>query len=427
MVRTKQPGFKAAKPPKAPKAPKAPVAAGHDTEAPPNIQRQKTMAEPAAQLDGRIAKPAARRLRASRKARSGDIRPELVLPKDRAELLEKVAAALKPFIVFHRGKRMFDEKGAAQEAFDLLISLYANVRPDRAVSEQAVVEACKLLVATGEVSTADMVSDMPQLLPTGEVLTQPGCASKRVFTRYVRVAPSETDLPTTMYATEAAIPTLEDMFPLAEAADEAEAKEDRAALLAACVAPSLLAFKGHVNFFTNPATAEWLLPSINVPFINATLPCKAKIALLDRSMAPAIAINGDDAGASNVARTILRDHDCPVYTVGTSTRDGVPTIQLYEAACPGPARLAGMDRLIIDALQRARATGKITPELTFVEALDVVLTASGLPGTDTILVVKAPVVAVAAPGAKDAEGEEDSDVAAIESAMDEEDEDNKDN
>jgi hypothetical protein len=345
-----------------------------------------------------VLKTPSKRLRASRKVRSGDIRPDLSLSKNRSELVQQVAKVVGKLVQFHNGKRMFDEKGTHKDALSLQIELHHAMRPDRSVSEQAIAEACKVVASSDMVPTAEFVSNMPQLTAKGEVLVQPGPTGAYVFTTFTPVGGSgDYNLMESLTSGSNVIsrptPTIFDFIPQSNYDGDGPMTEDRlknmahdrAAFVAACVAPCLLEFREHINFFLNPATGAWLLPLLNVQFIDSTLPCKSKINAMRRDMTPAIAINGRDPGASNVVKTVLRDYDCPTYTVSDSARDGVPTVLLFESPKPRPSILTGFSDFLLDLLRLAKLPSDATTP-TFTEVLHRILHALELPLPDDIIV-----------------------------------------
>lgn len=345
-----------------------------------------------------VSKAPSKRLRASRKVRSGDIRPDLVMAKERPAMIAQVATVLSQLVQFRNLNRMFDEAGSHKDALSLQIRVYHTMRPDRPISEQAIIEACKLVISREMVPTAKFLSNMPQLTRAGTVLVQPGCTGTRGFTKFASEMPSVDERLVASLGekerTQCGTPTINDILPLTNYETKGPLTperaqfmaEERAAFIAACLAPCLLEFKDHMNFLLNPITADWLLPLLDVAFVDVTLPSKSKICLMRRDMTPAIAINGADAASSSMAKTILRDHDCPTYTVSDTSRDGVPTIIVYEAPKPRDAVLTHFREFLVELLRLAR-TPPDGPPPSFVDVLRTVLQELKLPLPETIVVM----------------------------------------
>jgi len=373
---------------------------------------------------GRIEKkPAAAR----RGTRRGDIRAELTLSATQGDLIKQVVMALRPLVQFRRGPVMCDDKGVALDALALQVQLYKTCRPSRNVSPQAIKEACKHLAEAKNVPTAVFMSALPQLTRAGTVQLQPGAVGSRVYTTFQ--AGTLTGFDTfTAFDTEskgvkpvpitysirdfidpADAPIAGDPYPLTHAARPVEDVEyDCACMLAALVAPRMCEFPGAVNFLMTASTAEWLLPLVKAEFVNALVPTKSKISILRRDMVSAVAVHGDDQGACSVVKAILSGRDCPVYTVGEKTREGAPTIHVFEGARPCEALCNNIESILTKAMRAAVLPAE--GEVTFVQALDAILLAANLPLCETILSIPAPVVSSAPKKGKVvAEAEEEMD------------------
>jgi hypothetical protein len=325
----------------------------------------------------KIAKARRTRRLPTRRSRTGDARPTLNLSEKRDELVDQVANALRNYVQFSNGTGMYDEEGHIQHPFQLQEALYTHNIPEHPITEQAVLDACKLIRKNTLIPTAELVSSMPQLAPDGVVLTQPGCAGKRTFTSFHSTKHSESTNVLT-----AVTPSFHDLVTSDPCERDEEYMEEVAGLVAAIIAPCLLSFKGHMEFFTHPTTAAWLMPMLGVRYASATLPTKAKVAALRRTMQPAAALNGHDVGSLSTTKMILRHLDIPVYRIWDQMSHSSTQIAVCNTEKPRGQVLAELPTMIIEAF---RATPPLPASTTFREALDAVLKALGLPGTEAIV------------------------------------------
>ena len=336
-----------------------------------------TAASPKAPVSPKITKTRRTRRLPTRRSRNGDARPTLNLSEKRDELVDQVAHALRNYVQFSNGTNMYDEEGNVQHPYQLQEALYTHNIPEHPITEQAVLDACKFMRKEALVPKAELVSSLPQLAPHGVVLTQPGCAGSRTFTSFHSPQPSDATSVLT-----AVTPSFHDLVDSEPSERDEEYMEEVAGLVAAIVAPCLLSFKGHMEFFTHPTTSKWLMPILGVRYASATLPTKAKVAALRRNMRPAAALNGHDVGSLSTTKMILRHLDIPVYRVWDQITHSSTQIAVCNTEEPRSKVLAELPTMIIEAL---RATPPLPETTTFREALDAVLKASGLPGTDAIV------------------------------------------
>lgn len=332
---------------------------------------------------GKVAKPKATRVRtvSCRRMRPGDVRPILEFEKkNRSIILDQLKKTLRPMIQFSRGSVMYDEKAEAQSPADLQAMIYATYRPSTDITEQAVFDACRAMRDEKLVPTATFVSNLPQLAPNGVVLTQPGCAGTRVFTHFVE----SPEVATVQNISGTIAPNIHDFMTGTAAERALEGYPVEAArLFAAIVAPSLINFPGHMDFFTHPQTAAWLLPALDVEFVNATLPAKAKVTALSRSMRSTAAVNGTDSDAISTVKQILSRCDVPVYRVLYDPPGNIATIPVCDGEKPRKAVIDGISAFIVEALRKAPP---LPETATFRDALDAILLAADLPGADAVII-----------------------------------------
>jgi hypothetical protein len=355
-----------------------------------------------------VAAPVAstRRVTVSRRVRLGDVRPEMVLAKHRPEMVAQLATGMCQYVQFQNNNSLYCEEATRRDTMHLLVKYHRDVRPNRVISEQAGLEAYKRIVNTNMVPTAIYVSALPQMTFTGGILRQSGTTGSRCFTTFATKTTSlDAAIVASFEATAcgASVPprtvaSVHTILPMAHydhlaAADRARtATHDRGAMVAACLAPCLMEFGGHVNFLVNPVTAEWLLPLLRVVNVDANVPCKSKLTLLKRDMVAAVAVHGPDLGVSNLVKLISRDHGGPVYTVGDGVRISVSTVCVLDSPAPPADVLADFHGFLVSLLAMVRfPVAGSAP--SFVTLLDTVLSALDL-GTAADLLVEAPVKTV---------------------------------
>jgi hypothetical protein len=342
----------------------------------------------------RLNRAAGKRVRAEG---TDDIRPPLQLEAGHPQARAQLVKLLPRHLAFRRSRtRMFDPAGVQQTPLDLMQTIYRTSKPSRHLSENVISEAMRIVEKDNAVPEVRFVSTRPQWRPAGGVQQQPGCVASRVFvksrdTLARPVGPDALERNLDAPAGDALIgvfacpASIADLCPALPLACPEETVEDQAALLAALVAPSLLAFPGHVAFFVWVETAAWLLPLLDLSVTPATLPPVARLAVLDQSMVPAVALQSSDPSAVKFARAVLATRDGPVYLVGDSARDGLPAIPCYRRAAPTAALLAQVPAMIARTLADADALPGPRP-VTFLDALTRVFAAAGLViATDTVV------------------------------------------